>query len=128
MDIQKSKINFAFDSQISVHINRDYFVMAFPIRGGSLARRSYLHAPSLRSTTAWAMASLAQLQAGDVVLDPMCGSGTTLIEAAMDRVMPAAAFVGADLSADQIRLSCENIAHAKLKNKIQVNNQSDVLS
>jgi 23S rRNA G2445 N2-methylase RlmL len=70
--------------QVSVHLNRDYFVIAFPLRGGSLARRSYLHSPSLRSTTAWALSSLASIREGDVVLDPMCGSGKRARERARE--------------------------------------------
>uniref|UniRef100_A0A8C4EKZ9 THUMP domain containing 2 n=1 Tax=Dicentrarchus labrax TaxID=13489 RepID=A0A8C4EKZ9_DICLA len=49
-----------------------------------LANRSYIKTTGLRSTVAWALASLAQIQPGFCVVDPMCGVGTILIEAAQE--------------------------------------------
>uniref|UniRef100_A0A8C9YBM8 THUMP domain containing 2 n=1 Tax=Sander lucioperca TaxID=283035 RepID=A0A8C9YBM8_SANLU len=62
------------------------FVMGLPSLSFRLplAHRSYIKTTGLRSTVAWAMASLAQIQPGFCVVDPMCGVGTILIEAAQE--------------------------------------------
>ncbi|KAL8185194.1 UNVERIFIED_CONTAM: hypothetical protein K2H54_042318 [Gekko kuhli] len=49
-----------------------------------LASRTYIKTAGLRSTVAWAMASFAEIHAGDFVLDPTCGLGTVLLEAATE--------------------------------------------
>uniref|UniRef100_A0A3Q3MY95 THUMP domain containing 2 n=1 Tax=Mastacembelus armatus TaxID=205130 RepID=A0A3Q3MY95_9TELE len=49
-----------------------------------LANRSYIKTTGLRPTVAWAISSLAQIQPGFCVVDPMCGVGTILIEAAQE--------------------------------------------
>lgn len=43
------------DVDVLVHANRDYVVIALSL-GASLAKRTYLESPELRSTTAWAIA------------------------------------------------------------------------
>lgn len=53
----------------------------------SLHRRPYRvreHDAPLRPTFAWALVHLAGFEAGDTLLDPMCGSATIPVEAALD--------------------------------------------
>ena len=52
-------------------------------------------------------AKALDIQKGDVVLDPMCGRGVPLCEAATNWP-EAAAFLGCDISASQIYAASEN--------------------
>uniref|UniRef100_A0A3B4FT40 THUMP domain containing 2 n=1 Tax=Pundamilia nyererei TaxID=303518 RepID=A0A3B4FT40_9CICH len=79
-----------------------------------LANRSYIKITGLRSTTAWAMASLP----GFRVVDPMCGVGTILIEAAQEH--KDACFLGVDIDEAQLQKASENIAFAELENRINL--------
>ncbi|XP_054584397.1 THUMP domain-containing protein 2 isoform X5 [Eptesicus fuscus] len=70
--------------EIFIHLNDIYSVMGIPVFRVSLASRAYIRTAGLRSTIAWAMASVAEIKAGAFVLDPMCGLGTILLEAAKE--------------------------------------------
>ena len=84
-----------------MHVNDTHVVVGLPVLCGTLARRAYLsHAPGLRPTVAHAMASLAAIAAGDVVLDPVCGVATCLVEAAA--LQPRAHFLAADRDPRQV--------------------------
>ncbi|KFO83104.1 THUMP domain-containing protein 2, partial [Buceros rhinoceros silvestris] len=72
------------DLEIFVHLNDIHAVVGIPLFRLSLANREYIKTAGLRSTVAWAMASLAEISAGAFVLDPMCGLGTILVEAAKE--------------------------------------------
>jgi 23S rRNA G2445 N2-methylase RlmL len=68
--------------------------------------RVYLPA-SLKPTVAYAMAMLSHPQASDVFLDPMCGSGTILIERA--EVGRYRLLIGGDVNADAVEITRQNI-------------------
>ncbi|XP_019683205.2 THUMP domain-containing protein 2 isoform X4 [Felis catus] len=70
--------------EIFIHLNDIYSVVGIPVFRVPLASRAYIKTAGLRSTIAWALASLAEIQAGAFVLDPMCGLGTILLEAAKE--------------------------------------------
>ncbi|NXU63842.1 THUM2 protein, partial [Horornis vulcanius] len=72
------------DLEIFVHLNDIQSVVGIPLFRLPLANREYIKTAGLRSTVAWAMASLAEISAGALVLDPMCGLGTILLEAAKE--------------------------------------------
>ncbi|XP_032640328.1 U6 snRNA (guanine-N(2))-methyltransferase THUMPD2 isoform X5 [Chelonoidis abingdonii] len=72
------------DLELFVHLNDIYSVVGIPVFRLPLATREYIQTAGLRSTVAWAMASLAEINAGAFVLDPMCGLGTILLEAAKE--------------------------------------------
>ncbi|XP_023422130.2 THUMP domain-containing protein 2 isoform X2 [Cavia porcellus] len=72
------------DVEIFVHLNDIYTVVGIPVFRVPLASRTYIRTAGLRSTIAWAMASLAEIKVGTFVLDPMCGLGTILLEAAKE--------------------------------------------
>ncbi|MET7283175.1 methyltransferase domain-containing protein [Kribbella sp. NPDC005582] len=63
---------------------------------------------SLHPPVAAAMARLAGLAAGQLVLDPFCGAGTVLLEA--HAVQPRAAYLGSDLSSAAITAAQVNSA------------------
>ncbi|XP_064002320.1 THUMP domain-containing protein 2 isoform X2 [Pogoniulus pusillus] len=78
--------------EVFVHLNDIHTVVGIPLFRLSLASREYIRTAGLRSTIAWAMASLADISAGACVLDPMCGLGTILLEAATEWPSQSALF------------------------------------
>ncbi|XP_075352880.1 U6 snRNA (guanine-N(2))-methyltransferase THUMPD2-like isoform X3 [Mycteria americana] len=105
-------------SQIFVHLNDIHSVVGIPLFRLPLANRAYIRTAGLRSTVAWAMASLAEISAGAFVLDPMCGLGTILLEAAKE--WPEACYWGADISDSQLEGADANIRTAGLMDKIEL--------
>ncbi|NXT45957.1 THUM2 protein, partial [Pluvianellus socialis] len=106
------------DLEIFVHLNDIHTVMGIPLFRLPLANREYIKTAGLRSTIAWAMASLAEISAGVSVLDPMCGLGTILLEAAKE--WPEACYWGADISDSQLEGAEVNIRTAGLMDKIEL--------
>ncbi|KAM7117594.1 LOW QUALITY PROTEIN: THUMP domain-containing protein 2-like [Ciconia maguari] len=105
------------DLEIFVHLNDIHSVVGIPLFRLPLANR-YIRTAGLRSTVAWAMASLAEISAGAFVLDPMCGLGTILLEAAKE--WPEACYWGADISNSQLEGADANIRTAGLMDKIEL--------
>ncbi|NXA90633.1 THUM2 protein, partial [Melanocharis versteri] len=106
------------DLEIFVHLNDIHSVVGIPLFRLPLANREYIKTAGLRSTVAWAMASLAEISAGALVLDPMCGLGTILLEAAKE--WPEACYWGADISDSQLEGADGNIRTAGLMDKIEL--------
>ncbi|XP_070697182.1 THUMP domain-containing protein 2 [Pempheris klunzingeri] len=104
--------------EIHVYLSDDHCLLGIPLTRLPLANRSYIKTTGLRSTVAWAMASLAHIQPGFCVVDPMCGVGTILIEAAQEN--KAATFLGMDIDDGQLRKAKENVQFAELGNRIQL--------
>ncbi|XP_039947324.1 THUMP domain-containing protein 2 isoform X1 [Hirundo rustica] len=103
---------------IFVHLNDIQSVVGIPLFRLPLANREYIKTAGLRSTVAWAMASLAEISAGALVLDPMCGLGMILLEAAKE--WPEACYWGADISDSQLEGADGNIRTAGLMDKIEL--------
>ncbi|XP_074775196.1 LOW QUALITY PROTEIN: U6 snRNA (guanine-N(2))-methyltransferase THUMPD2-like [Athene noctua] len=106
------------DLEIFDYLNDIYSVVGIPLFRLPLANREYIRTAGLRSTIAWAMASLAEISAGAFVLDPMCGLGTILLEAAKE--WPEACYWGADISDSQLEGADANIRTAGLMDKIEL--------
>uniref|UniRef100_A0A3B3WYL7 THUMP domain-containing protein n=1 Tax=Poecilia mexicana TaxID=48701 RepID=A0A3B3WYL7_9TELE len=106
--------------EINVYLNDDYCLLGIPLTRLllPLANRSYLKTPGLRSTVAWAMASLALIEPGSCVVDPMCGVGTILIEAAKEH--KAACFLGVDIDDGQLQKADENVVFAELQSRVHL--------
>ncbi|XP_037862770.1 THUMP domain-containing protein 2 isoform X6 [Chlorocebus sabaeus] len=104
--------------EIFIHLNDVYSVVGIPVFRVPLASRGYIKTAGLRSTIAWAMASLADIKAGAFVLDPMCGLGTILLEAAKE--WPDVYYVGADVSNSQLLGTWDNLKAAGLEDKIEL--------
>uniref|UniRef100_A0A8C5MTG2 THUMP domain containing 2 n=1 Tax=Leptobrachium leishanense TaxID=445787 RepID=A0A8C5MTG2_9ANUR len=96
--------------EVFVHLNDLYTVVGFPIFRQPLASREYIRSTGLRTTTAWAMATLAEIRDGSVVLDPMCGVGTILLEAAKE--WPNTHYVGMDIDTTQLKNAVDNVKSA----------------
>ncbi|NXL85835.1 THUM2 protein, partial [Alectura lathami] len=106
------------DLEIFVHLNDIHSVVGIPLFRLPLANREYIQTAGLRSTVAWAMASLAEISVGAFVLDPMCGLGTILLEAAKE--WPEACYWGMDVSDSQLEGAALNIKTAGLMDKIEL--------
>ncbi|KAL7987262.1 hypothetical protein Chor_006181 [Crotalus horridus] len=106
------------DLEIFVHLNDIYSVIGIPLFRLPLASRAYIKTAGLRSTIAWAMTSLAEIKAGAFVLDPMCGLGTILLEAATE--WPNVYYFGSDISDSQLQGAYSNIRDASLIDKIEL--------
>ncbi|XP_052528566.1 THUMP domain-containing protein 2 isoform X2 [Tympanuchus pallidicinctus] len=106
------------DLEIFLHLNDIHSVVGIPLFRLPLANREYIRTAGLRSTVAWAMASLAEISVGAFVLDPMCGLGTILLEAAKE--WPEACYWGTDTSDSQLEGASVNIKTAGLDDKIEL--------
>ncbi|XP_078453765.1 U6 snRNA (guanine-N(2))-methyltransferase THUMPD2 isoform X1 [Lampetra fluviatilis] len=102
--------------EVFVHLNDLYCVVAFPVTRIPLSKRGYCIRSGLRSTVAYAMASLAGIQPHAVVMDPMCGMGTLLLEAAM--AWKTVRCLGTDVDAQQLAQAQENIHFAELDHRV----------
>ncbi|KAJ6666987.1 hypothetical protein lerEdw1_018989 [Lerista edwardsae] len=107
-----------FTAQIFVHLNDICFVIGIPVFRLPLASRAYIKTAGLRSTIAWSMASLGEIKPGAFVLDPTCGLGTILLEAATE--WPNVHYLGTDISDSQLEGACLNIEAAGLMDKIEL--------
>ncbi|XP_077352325.1 U6 snRNA (guanine-N(2))-methyltransferase THUMPD2 isoform X2 [Festucalex cinctus] len=104
--------------EITVYLRDDHCLLGIPLTRLPLANRCYIKTTGLRSTVAWAMAELAHIQSGFLVLDPMCGVGTILIEAAQEHKL--AYFLGLDVDDRQLHKASENVAFAELGDRMHL--------
>ncbi|XP_049592884.1 THUMP domain-containing protein 2 isoform X2 [Syngnathus scovelli] len=112
--------------EITVYLRDDHCLLGIPLTRLPFANRRYIKTTGLRSTVAWAMAELAQIQSGSLVLDPMCGVGTILIEAAQEHKL--ACFLGLDIDDRQLHKASENVAFAELRDRMHLLKASSTLS
>ncbi|XP_041106128.1 THUMP domain-containing protein 2 isoform X2 [Polyodon spathula] len=106
------------DVEVNVHLSDEHCVLGIPVFRLPLAHRTYIKTTGLRSTIAWAMVSLADIKAGTTLLDPMCGVGTILLEAAED--WQGAFFLGFDINESQLKEAYNNVQFANLTEKIDL--------
>ncbi|XP_047473863.1 uncharacterized protein LOC125028537 isoform X2 [Penaeus chinensis] len=90
-----------------INITNSHFIVGVSISRESLSLRPYIPHITLRSTVAYLMARLAQVPQGGVVLDPMCGGGTILLE--MAKCFKAGLVIGGDISQEQLKVSRCNL-------------------
>ena len=71
---------------IKIHCHKDIFIVMLDSSGESLTKRGYRanqRVAPIKETLAAALVLLSKWRANEVFLDPMCGTGTIAIEAAM---------------------------------------------
>lgn len=74
------------DVEVYVELNVDRLIVALSLTRSSLHHRGYklfVHPAGLKPTIAFALLKIADWSYGKPVLDPMCGGGTIVIEAAL---------------------------------------------
>lgn len=104
--------------EVNVNLSDDQCLFGIPLIRLPLANRRYIKNTGLRSTVAWAIGSLAQIKPGFCVVDPMCGVGTILIEAAQEHT--AGRFLGVDINDGQLHKASENVEFAELGHRIHL--------
>lgn len=102
--------------EVNVYLSDDHSVIGIPLLRHPLASRNYLKHTGIRSTVAWALASLCKIQESSVILDPMCGVGTILLEAAQECMNSV--FIGMDNKDDQLQKAEENVEAAGQEGRI----------
>ncbi len=96
---------------------KDRLFLGIRITSSSIRARTYRKEErkgSLRPTIAAAMAILSNPNPYDKLIDPMCGSGTLLIERGC--LAPYTSLSGYDLDSNATRLAIANAANAGIKN------------
>jgi len=74
------------DLQLNLFIQQQNAIISFDTSGEPLHKRGYRQEPveaPIKETLAAAILRLAHYKEGDILLDPCCGSGTFLVEAAL---------------------------------------------
>ena len=71
-----------YDLEIMANFNENRFYVALTLTSGSLDFRNIVNTglTTLKATTCYALLRLAQIQPGDIVIDPMAGSGAIPVE------------------------------------------------
>ena len=110
--------------EISVYLTDSGLIFAVPLTSRPLSDRKYLTHIPLRSTVAYSMASLLfenkYLDATNPVfiLDPMCGTGTILIEIAKNFGNKVDMIYGTDTDPEQVSKCLENITSANVEDQV----------
>lgn len=97
-----------FDLEVVLHVNDEMLFVSLPLLERSDAKQANFRMPGLTQPVAWAMARTADINPGDQVLDPMCGSGIILLEAAQS--WSSAQYLGFDTDPNQICRAAENLS------------------
>jgi len=73
-----------YDIEVVLNIKEKHFYVCLTLTRESLHKRNLISfgPTSLRATIAYNMLRMADIQTGDIVCDPMCGSGAIPIECA----------------------------------------------
>ncbi|MFP3903167.1 MAG: methyltransferase domain-containing protein [Armatimonadota bacterium] len=104
----------AFDLEFVAELRQDDCVFGLRMTPEALHHRSrVVHGlASLNPTAAYAMAVMSAPEAGQVVLDPMCGTGTILIERA---ALCPATIIGSDYFGKPVQAARQNISAADVR-------------
>lgn len=95
-----------FDMEIVVHLNDDALLVMVPVLERPSLRQTGPVCPGLTQPVAWAMGCSLNVEPGDVVVDPMCGSGIILLEAVQ---CWRATYLGFDNDISQLERSQANL-------------------
>ena len=112
-----------FELNVRVDIFGDLCIVSLQLTGDALSKRFtrvYNPRPALKANVAFALLHFARIDSngigpadgGGALLDPFCGSGTILIEAA--QLFPQLRILGCDISSEAVDGASRNIAAAGL--------------
>jgi 23S rRNA G2445 N2-methylase RlmL len=113
-------VNDDADVEIWLALLGSQALVGMRLSDASMRHRTYKreHLPaSLRPTIAAAMSFLAQPTAQDIVLDPLCGAGTILIERAL--LAPYERLAGGDVRPEAVAMAKRNAHSAHVSAKLQ---------
>ena len=106
------------DLEVFLHLNDSFLTVGLQVTKKPLSDRNYLSHIAVRSTVCCAMCMAVDVTSEDVILDPMCGAATILIEAKEQFNCRAA--VGIDCDLAQLKLAQENIKTSCTSSNIAV--------
>ncbi len=100
------------DLEVMVDVRDDRCVVGLRLSDETMSRRSRVEHTyaSLKSTVAYCMLRIVGVSPGDVFCDPMCGSGTILVERA--GLGPARVLIGGDRDEQVLAKAQSNLAAA----------------
>eukprot|EP00933_Yihiella_yeosuensis_P020141 TRINITY_DN16227_c0_g1_i1.p1 TRINITY_DN16227_c0_g1~~TRINITY_DN16227_c0_g1_i1.p1 ORF type:complete len:506 (+),score=86.03 TRINITY_DN16227_c0_g1_i1:78-1595(+) len=108
------------DIEVRVQLNSEELLVSLTALVQPLGGRgSYLVHTGLHPAVSWVLARSLDIQDGDVVIDPMCGKGVLLCEAAMNWPQ-GGPYMGFDTSLDQLTMASENLARARLGARAEI--------
>ncbi|XP_069822754.1 tRNA (guanine(6)-N2)-methyltransferase THUMP3 [Dendropsophus ebraccatus] len=98
-----------FDVEVLLNISYNEMLVGIALTEESLHRRNITHfgPTTLRSTLAYGMLRLCDLEPSDVVIDPMCGTGAIPIEGVSE--WPACFFIAGDNNMNAVNRTASNI-------------------
>lgn len=112
VDLQKP------DLDVFVHLNDIFLTIGLPVTKKPISERSYLKHIAVRSTVCCGMCMAIGLKPEDVVLDPMCGAATLLVEAVVQ--FKCNTCFGIDIDVNQLEKAKFNIDTSKTNNQIHL--------
>ncbi|XP_077865752.1 U6 snRNA (guanine-N(2))-methyltransferase THUMPD2-like [Saccoglossus kowalevskii] len=112
IDVRKPQL------EILVFVTPTDFLIGFPTTHDYLSKRSYIKKTGMRSTIAWCMCQLAELQSGHLLLDPMCASGIIVLEAL--KSCKKVYCIGCDHHSRQLEQAALNIQYASMNETMQL--------
>lgn len=104
--------------EVFLHLNDNFLTVGLPLSRRPLSDRAYLKHIAVRSTVCCALCSAVCLTSSDIVLDPMCGAATILVEAV--RQFGCQLAVGVDNDPSQLTLARANLEASNCTNLIDL--------
>ncbi|KFP70467.1 THUMP domain-containing protein 3, partial [Acanthisitta chloris] len=106
-----------FDVEVLLNIHNNEVVVGIALTEESLHRRNITHfgPTTLRSTLAYGMLRLCDLQPTDIIVDPMCGTGAIPIEGAAE--WPGCFHIAGDNNPQAVKRAANNICSLLRKNE-----------
>eukprot|EP00397_Hematodinium_sp_SG-2012_P032603 GEMP01034725.1.p1 GENE.GEMP01034725.1~~GEMP01034725.1.p1 ORF type:complete len:389 (+),score=69.54 GEMP01034725.1:81-1247(+) len=101
-----------FDCEVWLHLNEVELTVSLTLFRQPQSGPQNFHFQGLSQTVSWALCMTADIQDGEVILDPMCGAGIICLEGAL--TWPKAAFIGMDSCSVQLEKFATNISNQAL--------------
>jgi len=100
-----------FDIELYIHLQEEDTVVGIPVVKDLLSRR---YGPDtgpglLKPSIAYSMCRIANIQRDDVVMDPMCGVGTIILEAASSWTSLNVRYIASDIDPKQCIFTYKNV-------------------
>ncbi|XP_068108891.1 tRNA (guanine(6)-N2)-methyltransferase THUMP3 [Hyperolius riggenbachi] len=106
-----------FDVEVLLNISYNEMLVGIALTEESLHRRNITHfgPTTLRSTLAYGMLRLCDLEPSDIIVDPMCGTGAIPIEGVSE--WPSCFFIAGDNNRNAVNRTASNITSLLRKQK-----------